>query len=127
MLQDVTVKPNLVTPEDMLEISKVILQESKKAIQNMQREVDKITTEKNEEVSRLKDDSEKLLTQIKKLKKNKKSLENTVQQLIAKEASNIEIQVDEKTSNNDLVNNTIQEEDKLVEVKRHSKVSSEDP
>ena len=96
MLQDVTLKPNSVTPEDIQEISKVILQESKKAIQNMQREVDDITTDKNEEFSRLKDHCEKLLMQIKKLKKDKESLENKVQQFIDKEASNEEVQVEEK-------------------------------
>ena len=37
MLQDVTLKPNSVMPEDTQEISKVILQESKKAIQNMKK------------------------------------------------------------------------------------------
>lgn len=46
-LQDVTLKSNSVAPEDIQEISKVIHQESKKAIQNMQREVDKITIDKN--------------------------------------------------------------------------------
>ena len=50
----------------------------------MQREVDEITTNNNEEVSRLKDHNNKLLTQIKKLKKDKKSLENKVQQLVQK-------------------------------------------
>ena len=127
-------KPHSVMPEDLEEISKVNFQEGKKAIQNMQREVGKITTDKNEEVSRVKDHSEKLLAQIKKLKKDKKSLENKVQQLIEKEASNVGIQVDEKTTNTNRVNITTQEEDKLVEVKMYSEVgvpaakdSSEDP
>ena len=83
----------------------------------MQNEIDKITIDKNEEVSRLKNHSEKLLTQIKILKKDKKSLENQVQQLIKKEASNVGIQVDDKTSNTDLVNVTTQEKDKQVEEK----------
>lgn len=85
----------------------------------MQREVDKITAEKNEEVSRLKDHSEKVLTQIKKLKKGKKSLENKVQPLIEKETSNIEDQVEEKGINTDPVHVTAQEEDKPVEEKTH--------
>ena len=100
----------------------------------MQREVGRITVGKNEEVSRLKDHSEKLLMQIKKLKKENKLLENKVQQLIEKEASNVEIQVDEKKTNINPINNTAQEADKLVEVKMYSKVavpttkdSSEDP
>jgi len=83
----------------------------------MQNEIDKITIDKNEEVSRLKNHSEKLLTQIKILKKDKKSLEYQVQQLIKKEASNVGIQVDDKTTNTDSVNVTTQEEDKEVEEK----------
>ena len=80
--------------EDIQEISKVIFQEGKKAIQNMQKEIDKITTNKNEEVDRLKDHNNKLLTQIKTLKIDKKSLENKVQQLVEKElskSSNVEV------------------------------------
>jgi len=90
----------------------------------MQKEVDKITVEK-EEVSQLRDHSEKLLTQIKKLKKDKKLLGNKGQQLAEKEASkssNVEIQVEEKT-NNDPVNMTTQEEDKSVEEKMHLDVA----
>ena len=66
------------TLEDIQEISKVISQESKNAIQNMQKEIDKITTNKNEEFLHFKDHNEKFLMQIKKLK-DKKSLENKVQ------------------------------------------------
>ena len=58
-----------------------------------------------------------MLTQIKKLKKDKKSLESQAQQLIKKEASNVGIQVDDKTTNIDPVNVTTQEEDKQVEEK----------
>ena len=116
-LQDVTLKPNSVTPEDISDISKVISHEGKKVLQNMQNEIDKITIDKNEEVSRPKTHSEKLLTQIKILKKDKKSLEYQVQQLIKKEASNVGIQVDDKTTNTDSVNVTTQEEDKEVEEK----------
>ena len=63
----------------------------------MQREVNKITTNKNEKVARLKDHNEKLLTQVKKLKKDKYSLENKVQELVENEASkspNIEVKVE---------------------------------
>ena len=115
MLQDVTLKPNSVTPEDISDISKVISHEGKKVLQNMQNEINKITIDKNGEVSRLKNHSEKLLMQIKILKKDKKSLENQVQQLIKKEASNVGIQVDDKTTNIDSVNVTTQDEDKQVE------------
>ena len=78
MLQDLTVKSNSLTPEDILDITRVVLPESKKEIQYLQREVEKIKTNKNEEVARLKDHNDKLLTQIKKLKKDKNSLENKV-------------------------------------------------
>ena len=47
MLQDVNLKPNSVTLEDVQEISKVIFQEGKKVIQNMQKETGKITPNKN--------------------------------------------------------------------------------
>ena len=43
-LQDVNLKPNSVTPEDVQEISQVISQEGKKVIQNMKKEIEKITT-----------------------------------------------------------------------------------
>ena len=51
-LQDVNLKPNSMTPEEIQEISKLIFEEGKKVIQNMQKEIDKITTNKNEEVAR---------------------------------------------------------------------------
>ena len=102
------------TPKDIEEISKVISQEGKKVIQNMQKEIDKITTNKNEEVARLKDHNDKLLTQIKKLKKDKKSLENKVQQLVENKASNVEIRVEEKETGTNAVNVITQEEDKQV-------------
>ena len=97
-------------------------QEGKKVLQNMQKEIDKINVDKNEEVSRFKNHSEKLLSQIKKLKKDKKSLENKVQQLIEKEASNVGIQVDDKTTNTDRVNMTTQE-DKSVKETTHVDVA----
>jgi hypothetical protein len=46
-----------VTSEDFKDISKVILQENKKSMENMQKEIDKIITDKNEEISRLKNHS----------------------------------------------------------------------
>jgi hypothetical protein len=68
-LQDTT--SELVTLEDFNNISKVILQENKKAMQGTQKEFDEVITEKNEEISRLKDHNKKLLTQIKKAKVTK--------------------------------------------------------
>jgi len=68
--------------------------------------------------------NEKLLTQIKKLKTDKKSLKNKLEELITKvsKSSDVTIQVDEKILNTDSVNITTQEEDKLVEVKMYSEV-----
>ena len=84
-------------------------------IQNIQREVDKITAEKNEEVLWLKNHREKLPTQIKKLKKDKKLFENKVQQLVENKALNVEVQVEEKKIDTNAVNVTTKEEDKQVE------------
>jgi hypothetical protein len=70
-LQDTTSEPDFVKPEDFNDISEIILQENKKAMQRMQKEFDEVITEKNEEISRLKDHSQKLLTQIKKSRKKK--------------------------------------------------------
>lgn len=41
-------KPNLVIPEDIQDISKIISQDSKKVLQYLQREIDKIIIDKNE-------------------------------------------------------------------------------
>jgi len=75
----------------------------------MQKEVEKIIVGKKEEVNRLKENSEKSLTQIKKLKKDMKSLEKKVQQFIEKETtkpSNVEIQVQVQEINTDPINFT---------------------
>ena len=82
----------------------------------MQKEIEKITTNKNEEVVHLKNHNDKLLTQIKTLKKDKKTLGNKVQQLVEKESSkptNVKVQVEEK-SNVDPVNVSTKEDDKQV-------------
>ena len=77
-------KPNSVTPEDIQDISKVIFQEGKKVLQNMQNKIDKITADRDEEVLRIKDHSKKLLTQIKKIKKDKKSLKDKLKNVVFK-------------------------------------------
>jgi hypothetical protein len=66
MLQDVKLDSDLVTSEDLKDISKIILQDNQKTVQKVQKEFDKVITDKNEEISRLKDHSKKLLAQIKK-------------------------------------------------------------
>jgi hypothetical protein len=55
-------------------------------MQNMQKEIDKIITDKNEEISRLKNHSQNLITQIKKLKGEKKSQQETLKQLTNKKS-----------------------------------------
>jgi hypothetical protein len=70
-LQDTTSELDSVTLEDFNNISEVILQENKKAMQRTQKEFDEVITEKNEEISRLKDHNKKLLGQIKKAKVTK--------------------------------------------------------
>lgn len=75
--------------------------------------------------------------EIKKLKKDKKSSKNKFEELIAKEASkylDVTVQVEEKGTNIDPDNITIQEDPNPIEVKMYSKVavqtmeiSSEDP
>jgi SMC interacting uncharacterized protein involved in chromosome segregation len=64
-LQDTTLEPNSVTLKDFNDISEVILQENKKEIQ---KEFDKVIMDKNEEISHLRENSKKLLNQIKKAK-----------------------------------------------------------
>jgi len=124
-LQDITLKVDSVTPKDIQDISKVIFQEGKKVLQNMQRKVDKITTDKNEEVSRLKDHSRKLLTQIKKLKNNKKSLKDKLEQLTQEVLKSpvVTVKVEDKGTNSNQLNVTTQEEDKQVEENPHLDVA----
>jgi hypothetical protein len=73
--QDITMKSNSIIPssKDFKDISKVILQENQKSISKMQKEFDEVITDKNEEISRLKDHSQKLLAQVKKSKATKQS------------------------------------------------------
>jgi hypothetical protein len=85
-------------------------------------------SEKEEESSRLKDHNQNLLTQIKKLKNDKKSLENKLEQLIEKEAlksSDVEVQVVEKGTNTDPIHITTQEGAKSVQEKTFSDVEEQ--
>jgi hypothetical protein len=79
-LQDTTSEPDSVTPEDFNDISEVILQENKKAMQRMQKEFDEVIKDKSEEISRLKEHSKKLLTQIKKSKVRKQCVQKLEQE-----------------------------------------------
>ena len=57
--------------EDYKDISKVLSQENQKSLQNMQKEIDRVITDKEEEIYHLRDHSKKLLVQIKKTKDKK--------------------------------------------------------
>ena len=58
----------------------MILQENQKAMQRMQKEFDKVTKDKSGEISRLKEHSKKLLTQIKKSKVRKQYVQKLKQE-----------------------------------------------
>jgi hypothetical protein len=62
-----------ITPssKDFKDISKVILPDNHNSISKMQKEYDEVIVDKNQEISRLKNHSEKLLTQIKKSRDTK--------------------------------------------------------
>jgi hypothetical protein len=85
-LQDTTSEPILVTLEDYKDISQVILQENKKSMRNMQKEIDKVIIDKNEEIYCLKNHSQNLIAQIKKLKGEKKSQQEMLKQLMNKKS-----------------------------------------
>jgi cell division protein FtsB len=52
----------------------------------MQKEFDKVVTDKDKEISHLKNHSQNLITQIKKLKSEKKSQQEMLEQLTNKES-----------------------------------------
>ena len=93
-LWDVTMKSSSEDPssEDLKDISKVILQDSQMSIQQLQdcQKLDQVITEKDEEISRLKNHSKNLIAQIKKLKQEKKSQQEAQEQLNKNEADHEE-------------------------------------
>jgi CRISPR/Cas system CMR-associated protein Cmr5 small subunit len=80
--QDITMKSDSIVPssKDLKDISKVILQENRWSISKIQKEYDRVIADKNEEISRLKDHSKKLLTQIKKSKDTKQCIQKLEQE-----------------------------------------------
>ena len=62
-LQDITMRSKSITPssKDFKDISKVILPDNQNSISKMQKEYDEVIADKNQEISRLKNHSEKLL------------------------------------------------------------------
>jgi chromosome segregation protein len=80
--QDTAMRSKSIIPssKDFKDISKVILQENQKSISNMQKELEEVIMYNNEEISRLKDHSQKLLTQIKKSKDKKQCVQKLEQE-----------------------------------------------
>jgi hypothetical protein len=100
--QDTTMRSKSIIPssKDFKDISKVILQENQKSISRMQKEFDEVITDKNKEISRLKDHSQKLLTQIKKSKDRKQCV-----QKLEQENQDLEKNLSEKNEENSRLKN----------------------
>jgi hypothetical protein len=81
-LQDTTMRSKSITPssKDFKDISKVILPDNQNSISKMQKEYDEVIADKNQEISRLKNHSEKLLTQIKKSRDTKQRVQELEQE-----------------------------------------------
>jgi hypothetical protein len=81
-LQDITMRSKSITPssKDFKDISKVILPDNQNSISKMQKEYDEVIADKNQEISRLKNHSEKLLTQIKKSRDTKQRVQELEQE-----------------------------------------------
>jgi chromosome segregation ATPase len=99
---DITMRLKSIVPssKDFKDISKVILQENQKSISKVQKEFDEIITDKNEEISRLKNHSKKLLTQIKKLNDRKQCI-----QKLKQENQDLEKNLSRKNEDNSRLNN----------------------
>jgi len=93
-LQDVALRSKSEAPsaEDFKDISKLISQENQKSIQKMRKEVEKIVANKDDELTRLRSHNKDLLIQIRKLKNDKKALQETREQ-----SNNKESQIDKET------------------------------
>jgi hypothetical protein len=72
-LQDITMRSKSITPSSKYfkDILKVILPDNQSSISKMQKEYDEVIADKNQKISRLKNHSEKLLTQISKSRDTK--------------------------------------------------------
>jgi hypothetical protein len=119
-LHDVSVKSDSIsTSKDLDQISKMLLSDKQQSILEIQKECDKIIIDKDAEICRLKNHNQSLVTQIKKLKNEKKSQKERLEQFYSKEAMTSEetilepieikklpvkkIQTSEKGINTDLV------------------------
>jgi hypothetical protein len=81
-LQNIATRSKSITPssKDFKNISKVILPDNQNSISKMQKEYDEFIVDKNQEISRLKNHSEKLLTQIKKSRDTKQRVQELEQE-----------------------------------------------
>jgi hypothetical protein len=81
-LQEITMRSKLITPSSKYfkDISKVILPNNQDSISKMQKEYDEVIADKSHEISRLKNHSEKLLTQIKKSRDTKQRVQELEQE-----------------------------------------------
>jgi hypothetical protein len=139
-LHDVLVKSDSIsTSKDLDQISKILLSDKQQSILEIQKECDKIVIDKDAEICRLKIHNQSLLTQIKKIKSDKKTVEDKLEQLINKESlvdketmtepmelqksSNGKNLMVDKAINTDPVNLTAQKDS--VDVKRSSHVEVE--
>jgi hypothetical protein len=81
-LQDITMRSKSITPSSKYfkDISKVILPDNQNSISKMQKEYDEVIADKNQEISRLKNHSKKLLTQNKKSRDTKQCVQELDQE-----------------------------------------------
>ena len=80
-------KSDSISPsKDLDQISKILLSNKQKSILEIQKECDKIAIDKDAEICHLKIHNQSLLTQIKKIKSDKKMVEDKLEQLINKES-----------------------------------------
>jgi DNA repair ATPase RecN len=80
-LQNITMRSKSIKPsKEFKYISKVILPNNQNSISKMQKEYDEFIADKNQEISRLKNRSEKLLTQIKKSRDTKQRVQELEQE-----------------------------------------------
>jgi hypothetical protein len=114
--QDTTMKSDSIVPssKDLKDLSKVILQENRWSVSKMQKEFDEVITDKNEEISRLKDHSQKLLTQIKKSKDRKQCI-----QKLEQKNQDLEKNLSEKNEENSRLKSMIKENNVIRTPYRH--------
>jgi predicted RNase H-like nuclease (RuvC/YqgF family) len=72
--------------EGFKNISKMINQDDQMTVQKKQKEFDKVVANKEEEISRLKNHNQSLVAQIKKMKNEKRSYKEKLEQLTSEEA-----------------------------------------